>query len=104
MQEKTAIKDYIEFRNGEAVIVGHGNLKAEYVARRHVNGGDSIDDVMAHYGLSRAEVHAALTYYYENQAILDAAMDDFWAEVKSSDSTVDNFRAEIESRRRSEHE
>lgn len=68
----TVIKSHIVFHNGEAIIAGRGNLKAEYVARRHVAGGDPIDAVMDHYGLTRAEVYAALAYYYDNQAALDA--------------------------------
>lgn len=97
MQEKTAIKDYIEFCDGEAVLIGHGHLKAEYVARRHVNGGDSIEQVMEHYGLNRAELHAALTYFYDNQDTLDAAHETFWTEARQSATA---FRADIERRMR----
>lgn len=104
MQEKTSIKSYIEFREGEAVIVDHPHLKAEYVARSHVNGGDSIEEVMEHYGLTRAEVYAALTYYYDNQAILDAEMESFWAEAKASGKTVEDLRKAIEARRRHQQE
>jgi uncharacterized protein (DUF433 family) len=100
MQDKTSIKNYIEFREGEAVIVDHPHLKAEYVARSHVNGGDSIEEVMEHYGLTYAEVYAALTYYYENRKVLDAEMERFWAEAKASGKTVADFRAEIERRKR----
>ncbi len=100
MQEVTTIKNYLVFRDGEAVIAGHANLKAEYVARRHVDGGDSIDEVMEHYGLTRPEVYAALAYYYENQVVLDARNDTFWAEAQASGHTASQLRAEIEVRRR----
>jgi uncharacterized protein (DUF433 family) len=99
-QEKTSIKNHIEFRNGEAVIVNHPHLKAEYVARSHVNGGDSIEEVMEHYGLTHAEVYAALTYYYENQTVLDAEMERFWAEANASGQTIENLRTMIEARRK----
>lgn len=96
MEAKTVIKDYIVIKEGIARIVGAEHLKAELVARMHVNGGRSIDFVMAHYGLSRAQVYAALAYYYENQEILDLAYEQDWAEsqgIKSAD-----LRAEIEAR------
>ncbi len=99
-QEKTAIKNYIEFREGEAVIVNHPHLKAEYVARSHVNGSDSIEEVMEHYGLTYAEVYAALTYYYDNQKVLDAELQRFWNEAKASGKTAEDLRITIEARRR----
>lgn len=94
----TIICDYIVERDGEAWLAEHEHLKAELVARMHVNGERSITYVMEHYGLSRAQVHAALAYYYENQEILDAEYKRSWDEseaVKSSD-----FMSEIEARRK----
>lgn len=92
------IKDYITFKEGEARIAGTEHLKAELVARMHVSGGASIEYVMDHYGLTRAQVHAALTYYYENQTALDAAYDQSWAESKGVKAA--DLRAEIERRKR----
>ena len=96
MTLKTIIKDYIVFKDGEARIVGKEHLKAELVARMHVNGKAPIEYVMEHYGLTRAEVHAALTYYYENQEALDEAYEKSWAESKAIKSS--DLRARIEAR------
>ena len=96
MEAKTIIRDYIVFKDGEARIVGKEHLKAELVARMHVSGKASIDYVMEHYGLTRAQVHAALTYYYENQQALDAAYDQSWAESKGIKS--EDFQATIKAR------
>ena len=96
MQAKTVIKDYIVFKDGEARIAGKAHLKAELVARMHVSGDAPIEYVMEHYGLTRAQVHAALAYYYENQQALDEAYEASWAEsqgIKSAD-----LRARIEAR------
>jgi uncharacterized protein (DUF433 family) len=93
---KTIIKDYIVFKDNEARIVGKEHLKAELVARMHVNGERDIEYVMEHYGLTRAEVHAALTYYYENQQALDEAYEKSWAESKAVKSS--DLRARIEAR------
>lgn len=97
MQEKTAIKDYIVFRDGEARIVGKEHLKAELVARMHEKGNASIEYVMEHYDLSRSQVHAALTYYYENQEELDAAYEESWSDSRTIRST--DLRARIEARK-----
>ncbi len=92
------IKHYIEFRDGHARIEGR-NLKAERVARMHVNAGASIEEVMAHYDLSRAEVHAALAYYYGNQQALDQ---DYQEALQAGDEagakTFEERKAEIEAR------
>lgn len=90
------IRDYIVEREGEARLAGHEHLKAELVARMHVNGGRSIEYVMQHYHLTRAQVHAALVYFYENQQALDAAYQQSWSESQAVKS--DDFMAEIESR------
>ncbi len=97
MQAKTVIKDYVVFKDGEARIAGKEHLKAELVARMHVNGGRDVDYVMEHYGLTRAQVHAALAYYYENQPALDEAYEQAWAESRAIKAA--ELRAQIAARK-----
>jgi uncharacterized protein (DUF433 family) len=100
MQDKLVIETHIEFRGDQAYFKDR-NLKVEPVARMHVNGGASIEDVMAHYGLNRAEVHAALTYFYDNQQALDTRYAESLAigkQAGAKESTA--FRADIERRMR----
>ncbi len=78
---------YIIFKDDEARIVGKEHLRAELFARMHASGNASIEEVMEHYGLSRAQVHAALAYYFENQAMLDELYEKSWAESKGIKST-----------------
>ncbi len=96
MQEATIIQNYIIFKDGEARIAGKEHLKAELVARLHVNGERDVDYVMEQYGLTRAQVYAALTYYFENQQVLDEEYKKSWADSKAIKSA--DFRAEIEPR------
>ncbi|MEQ8672097.1 MAG: DUF433 domain-containing protein [Aggregatilineales bacterium] len=96
MQAGIVIKDYVMFKDDEARIVDKEHLKAEVVARMYVNGKASIEEVMAQYGLSRAQVHAALAYYFENQAVLDALYEKSWAESKGIKSA--EFKKQILSR------
>lgn len=92
------IKTYIVEREGEARLADHPHLKAELVARMHVNGGRPMADVMEHYGLTRAEVHAALAYYYENREALDDDYERSWSESRAI--KAEDLRKEIEARRR----
>ena len=92
------IRDYIIAREGEARLADFPHLKAELIARMHINGGRTIEEIMTHYDLPRAQVHAALAYYYENQAELDAAYEKSWTQSRAVKS--DDFMAEIDARRK----
>lgn len=74
--------NHIRIEENVAYVKAHGYLKAEMVARMHTDEGCSIEEVMEHYRLTAAEVHACLAYYYDNQAVLDAEEASVRAEVK----------------------
>lgn len=76
--------NHVRIEENVAYVRAHGQLKAEMVARMHTDEGCSIQEVMAHYQLTAAEVHACLTYYYDNQAILDAEERKVRAEIKAN--------------------
>jgi uncharacterized protein (DUF433 family) len=80
-------------------IEGREHLKAEMVARMAVDGDATIQQTMDHYGLSEAEVHAALTYYYDNRPELDQAHDAILAEIRANAPTLQSFKAKHTSRR-----
>ena len=92
------VVNHIVMIDGQARIAGKQHLKAEMVARMYVDGDVSIDEVMAHYGLSAAEIHAALAYYYDNQAELDAAYAHTLTEIHQNAMTLDKFKAKIAAR------
>jgi uncharacterized protein (DUF433 family) len=58
------------------------NVKAVEVALEQLAHGSSPEDILEqHRGyLSLAQIHAALTYYYDNQALLDEEIDQQLAE------------------------
>lgn len=96
------VVNHIEIRDdGIGYIVGR-NLKAEMVARMFVGTDYSVEDVMAHYELSAAEVHAALAYYYDNQSTLDARHAQSIAWLEANAMTVDRLRAKVEPNRAEE--
>ena len=91
------VASHIVIKDGEARIEGKEYLKAEMVARMYVDGESSIEEVMAHYGLTAAEVHAALAYYYDNRAELDAATAQVLDEIRANAMTLDKFKAKLAS-------
>lgn len=56
----------------------------------HEQMGYSVDEIATEYGLTLAEIYAALAYYYDNKAVVDA-------EIRQSDVFVDTLRAKTPS-------
>lgn len=92
------IVNHIVMKDGQARIEGREHLKAEMVARMYVDGGATVEEVMAHYGLEAAEVHAAIAYYYDNREELDAAHKYALAEIRKNAMTLEKLQAKIEAR------
>jgi len=88
------IINHIEIRDGCAYIRGT-NKKAEMVARMYVGTDYSIEEVMEQYSLSAANVHAAITYYYDNREELDARHEAIVNEIRENAMTLEKFRAKI---------
>lgn len=42
-------------------------VKVKMIAAKHLDGGESTEDIAAHYGITLADVHAALAYYFDHQ-------------------------------------
>ena len=70
------LKQHIELRGGnppDAVIAGT-NLKAYLVARFILGWGiDKAVEQYSTYNLTRSELYAALTFYYDNEATIQEA-------------------------------
>ena len=59
---------------GKPHVAGH-RVKVQHIAVWHERLGKSPDEIAAeHPGLTLADVHAALTYYYDHQEQIDADM------------------------------
>ena len=62
-------------------------MKVQHVALWHERQGKSPDEIVAeHPGLTLADVHAALAYYYDHRQQIDADItgdDDFAAALKA---------------------
>lgn len=67
---------------GRACIAGH-RIRVMDVVGWHVKRGHSVEEVLSMFpSITRADVHAALTYYYDNVEEIEADFrkDDEWAE------------------------
>lgn len=89
------IINHIEIRNGTGFIARR-NLKAELVARMVVDEGATPEATATHYNIQPAEVHAAISFYYDNQAILDEQHHAAMAWAAANGRTL----AQLEERRR----
>ncbi len=62
--------NYIEIRDGHALIAGTG-LKVAIIATMHLQGDAPIEWIVENYDLTPAQIHAALSYYYDHAEELD---------------------------------
>ena len=80
------------FCGGKPHISGH-RIKVQHIAVWHERQGRNPDEIVAeHPGLTLADVHAALTYYYDHPEQIDAdiqAMRDEWEDRQRE---LDNAR------------
>ena len=74
--------------NGRAVVAGT-RFKVHYIAEAHLGGQSPAQICEHHDGLTLAQVHAALSYYYEHKAELDA-------EIERGRQDVERLRKETE--------
>jgi uncharacterized protein (DUF433 family) len=82
---------------GKPRIAGH-RIAVKYVVLAHQRGGMSPDEIVsAHPGLTLADVHAALAYYFDHRDAIDADIrddDGHWSALEAEDpgSLADRLR------------
>jgi uncharacterized protein (DUF433 family) len=76
---------------GKARIKGRG-FKVR-VLIEFIQAGITMEELVADYDLTRAQIHAALSYYYDHQGEFDA-------EIARLKALVEQHRPEAEARRR----
>ena len=71
---------------GKPRIVGH-RITVKYVVLAHQRGGMSPDEIVsAHPGLTLADIHAALAYYFDHREAIDADIrddDEHWSALEA---------------------
>lgn len=69
---------------GKPRIDGH-RIAVEHVAVWHEQLGYSVEEIACDYGLTLAQVYAALTYYHDHKEVMDQSM-------KESEAFVEEMR------------
>lgn len=91
------LKQYVELRGEnplDAVMIGT-HLNAWLVANFAI--GWSVEEAMEQYDLSRAQIHGALAFFYQNKPAIDKAIEE--AEAFAREVGVDS-RTKLEEIRR----
>lgn len=89
---------HIEIVDGQAVI-GEGKLKAKIIGQMAANEAMTVDEIMAEYGLTHAEVHAAITYYYDNRDAIEQGLHEAEQYVRDVGYSSHDLKAKILSRK-----
>lgn len=75
---------------GKPRIKGH-RITVQNIVVWHERMGKSVDEIASEYNLSLAEIHAALSYYFDHQSEVNAGIHDsqaFVKELKKQNSSV----------------
>src|SRR5215813_13583553 len=89
---------HIEIRDGQARIAGR-NVKVKMVISRLLDGeGATVEEVMEQYNLSRSEVMACLTYYYDYQDAIEKHFQEQEAAVHQAAIPLDELLAQLRER------
>ncbi len=95
--------NHIELIDGNAIIVGT-TLKAALVASMVVKANASIEETMEQYALSRAQVHAALAYYYDHESMIEAAFKRAEDYVRQYGLDADDYLTQLRQRQKRDAE
>lgn len=89
-----------EFGRPKLVIAGT-KITVHEIAEMVGHGGATIDWILENFTLTRAQIHAALAYYYEHQTQIDDEIAATNADVKRRATDAQSHLAEMRARRKS---
>lgn len=91
--------NHIEIRDGQARIAGR-NLKVKMVISRLLHGeATMVEEVMEQYNLSRAEVLACLSYYYDYREAIEQHFQEQEEALHQAAIPLDELLAQMRSRK-----
>lgn len=89
--------NYIEIRDGVPVILPRGH-KVAIIAAEYVHGGVTVDWIAENYDLTLAQIHAALSYYYDHAEELEQYLRDGDALVEQAGVPFDQILEKMRQR------
>ncbi len=97
--------NYIEIQDGMAVISGTG-IKVAYIAPMYVHDHTPIEWIAENYDLTPAQIHAALSYYYDHADELEQYLRDGNELARrvgvSSDEVLETMRQRLKKKQHDE--
>jgi uncharacterized protein (DUF433 family) len=76
----------------------NGRVKVNMIAQKHLATGESVEAIADHYGITLADVHAALAYYYDNRASFEQHERELKPFVDDAQKYSDELKAKIQQR------
>ncbi len=62
----------------------NGNVKVRMIAQKHLIAGETLAEIAEHYGITLSDVHAAMSYYYDNQAEFERQYREIEAQLEAA--------------------
>ena len=95
--------EHIEIKNGSPRIAGKG-VKVENIAILAVMHHWSVEKIAEELELTPAQIHAALSYYYDHRDEIDQSIREGDELARQTGTSFDDLRRQIEERQRGKTE
>ncbi len=73
-------------------------VKVRMIAQKHLQAGEPVEAIAEHYGITVADVYAALVYYYDNRASFEQHERDLQPFIDDAQRYSDELNATIRQR------
>jgi uncharacterized protein (DUF433 family) len=73
-------------------------VKVMMIAQKHLKAGESIEAIADHYGITLADVHAALAYYYDNRIFFEQHEQKLQPYIEDAQRYSDQLKQKIQGR------
>jgi uncharacterized protein (DUF433 family) len=85
--------------DGDVPRTRNRNVKVYMIAQKQLEAGESVETIAEHYGITVADVYAALTYYYDHKPYFDERDREIERLKQQTMPHSDELRACIEARK-----
>jgi uncharacterized protein (DUF433 family) len=89
--------NYIEVRDGKTVIAGT-RITIKDIVALYVMNHSPIEWIVENYSVTPAQIHAALSYYYDHQEEIDRAMREDEEALRQGAISADEHLAQLRAR------
>jgi uncharacterized protein (DUF433 family) len=76
----------------------HRRVKVAMIAQKHLKAGEPVEAIADHYGITLADVYAALAYYYDNRDSFEQHTHKLQPLVDDAQQYSNDLKAKIQQR------